>query len=245
MLLKFSDVTSGSITQIGSYNDTHLLKITTEFDVNWVSNCKGKDACSECPLIGKHQSHYMQQQSPEAQRVDDINVIGLFDVHAASADALQCGPLNTNTGFYNLLAFFYAISQVNANTTKYHGVKLGATAIDTCGSTISVTANVFSILSGKDRDWVSPASVVAYVVGGGSRNSEAATQLLSPRRITTISPTATAVSLSSAPYFLRTVLPNDVQASAMADITASMNWIYFRYGIIYVYAHTQAHVQLV
>ena len=221
--------------QVGSYNDTALLKIDANFEVNWDSDCEAKDSCSECPLIGKQQSRYMQQGSP-----GDVNIVGLFDVHGAGVDTLQCGELNTDTGFYNLLAFFYGIDQVNAHPTTYDlpaGTRLGATAVDTCGSPVRVTADVFAILSGRglgwsDGDWLSASSIVAYIVGGESANSVAATELLSPRHVTTVSPTATAVSLSGTPYFLRTVPPNDVQAAAMADISAAMGWVYFRYRIM-------------
>ena len=106
-------------SQVGSYDDTHLLKIDANFKVNWVSNCDVQGSCSECPLLGQHHTQYMQRHAPE-----DINIVGLFDVHRASVDTLQCGPLNTDTGFYNLLAFFYAIDQVCTETFSLNNIGL-------------------------------------------------------------------------------------------------------------------------
>ncbi len=47
-------------SNVGSYNDTHLLRIDSTFRVDWESNCDPVGACDECPSLGRQSSRYMQ-----------------------------------------------------------------------------------------------------------------------------------------------------------------------------------------
>ena len=49
-------------SNVGSYNDTHLLRINSRFDVDWQSDCSPVGACDECPALGRQSTRYMQQE---------------------------------------------------------------------------------------------------------------------------------------------------------------------------------------
>ncbi len=56
-----------------------------------------------------------------------MNIVGFFDVHGSDVeDPLRCGDLNMN-GVQNVLAFYYAVNEVNRNINHYFRpeVKLG------------------------------------------------------------------------------------------------------------------------
>ena len=61
------------------------------------------------------------------QSSENLNLVGFFDVHGSDTqDPLKCGDMNMN-GVQNVLAFFYALSEVNRNLNHYFRpeVKLG------------------------------------------------------------------------------------------------------------------------
>ena len=160
-----------------------------------------------------------------------VNVVGFFAVHGGEADGLTCGPLDARYGFQHLLAFFYALDEVKAAGRQLPGVgvEVGGIAADTCGSPLRATLDVFSLLSAgrlqADEVPVDPASVLA-VVAMGDGTSAAVVELLAPRRLTTVSPTARSDALDGTPYFLRTAASQAQQAAAMVAVAAAAKWNY-------------------
>ena len=49
-------------SNVGSYNDTHLLRIDSGFQIDWESNCDDIGACDECPVLGRQSTRYMKQK---------------------------------------------------------------------------------------------------------------------------------------------------------------------------------------
>ncbi len=47
---------------VGSYNNTHLLRIHSNFKLDWSSNCDPVGACDECPALGKQSTRYTQMK---------------------------------------------------------------------------------------------------------------------------------------------------------------------------------------
>lgn len=198
----------------------------------WVSSCDRPGSCM-CEFPEYQPSRYMKKPSPL-----DLNIAFISDIHQAdSANNLGCGAIDTGSNMQNLFAFLYAIESVNSNEdSKFPGsLKLGGIALDTCSRPSRIGQDVYSLLSGEPicgddsgTQVVPPASVVAYMVRN-SANSIAASSMLSPLKLTSISMSATSVELNDKlehAYFLRTVPPDNVQALVVAQILGEFGWDY-------------------
>ncbi|XP_052799942.1 uncharacterized protein LOC128231322 [Mya arenaria] len=213
---------------IGSYNDTHFLKMDVEYDPPMSSSCS--TGYCECVFPEYQPSRYMKKPSP-----NDLNIVFVSDIH--KANGMGCGEIDTGSNMQNLLAFLFAIERVNANqNSKFQAsLKLGGVALDTCSQPSRIGQDVYSLLSGepicgeKDGVQVIPASsAVAYMVRN-SGNSVALSSMLSPLKITSLSMSATSVELNDKlehPYFLRTVPPDNVQAIVVSQILKTFSWDY-------------------
>ena len=213
--------------QVGSYKPTseEQLHINVGFRIDWDSDCDQDGACLECPNREHKATHLAEKPSPS-----DNNFVAFFDVHKPDPnDPTRCGEMDIGAGMQNFLAYYYAMNQFNDASGIPDESKVGGMAIDTCGNSIRVIQDVFSLQSGSDpcgaSGDISPSSVKGYVVMG-SENAVEANKLLAPSGIPTISPSATTTQLNGASYFLRTVPPDDVQAEAMAAILRQQGWYY-------------------
>ena len=218
--------------QVGSYNDTHYLKIDARYDPNWSSPCEGVATCN-CTFPSYEPSRYMLQPSPE-----NLNILYMSAVHAANPyDPYSCGDIDTNGNFQNLMAFFYAISLVNTNQDLKlpASLKLGGLALDTCDTPSRIGQDMYSLLSGEgicgaqnNGQVVDPSTLVVHMAKDSS-NSLVASSILSPLKFTVLSPSATSVELSDKNYhnyFLRTVPPDNIQAVVMAQVVQRFGWDY-------------------
>lgn len=201
------------------------LQIDTNFKIEWTSNCDQEGACLECPNREHTPTHIAEKPSPS-----DNNFVAFFDVHKPDPDnPLKCGEIDIGMGMQNFLAYYYAIEQFNAQASLPEEMKVGGMAIDSCGNSIRVIQDVFSMLSGSGpcgaSGAITPSSIQGYLAMG-SENAIEANKLLAPAGITTISPSATTIELNDAEYFLRTVPPDNVQADAMASILRKQGWYY-------------------
>ncbi|XP_053375882.1 uncharacterized protein LOC123533311 isoform X2 [Mercenaria mercenaria] len=217
---------------IGSYNDTHYLKMDVRYKPDWISTCDPPGACL-CEFPKYQPSRYLKKPSPL-----DLNIVFISDIHQSDPDNnLGCGAIDTASNMQNLFAFLYALESVNNNTeSKFPGsLKLGGVALDTCSQSSRIGQDAYSLLSGEpvcgdksETQVVPPASIVAYMVRN-SANSIAASSMLSPLKITSLSMSATSVELNDKlehAYFLRTVPPDNVQALVVARILKAFDWDY-------------------
>ncbi|XP_023931843.1 metabotropic glutamate receptor 7-like, partial [Lingula anatina] len=216
---------------IGSYNDTHSLKIRSDITVSWQSSC-GTNGCSECPLLGNQQSRFMQTNT----KTYDLNLLAVFHLHDMGTTPYTCGPMQVESGFQNMLAFFYAIEQINKDNNKLStNIQFGGLALDTCNNFVRARADLYSLMSGQGicnvvqgQDVMNPATVVAAITTGTSE-TRAVHDIFDPLRITYISQSATADALSDInvlKYFLRTVPPDRLQAKAMVEVLQKQGWNY-------------------
>lgn len=202
------------------------------YDPDWISSCDRPGSC-QCEFPEYQPSRYLSKPSPL-----DLNVVFISDIHKADPNnELGCGAIDTTSSMQNLFAFLYALESVNANAdSKFPGsLKLGGVALDTCSQPSRIGQDAYSLLSGepvcgddKGTQVVPPASIVSYMVRN-SANSIAASSMLSPLKITSISMSATSVELNDKlehAYFLRTVPPDNVQALVVAEILKAFGWDY-------------------
>lgn len=218
--------------QVGSYNDTHFLKIDARYDLKWRSPCTGVASC-KCEFPVYKPSRYMVKPSP-----NDLNVVYISDIHATDPNnPYGCGAINTGSSFQNLMAFFYAIQLINDNQALKlpASLKLGGVALDTCSSPNRIGQDLYSLLSGegicgaeRSGQVVDPSSIISYLAKN-SQNALAASSILSPLKILSMSQSATSVELSDKnfhDYFLRTVPPDDIQAIVMSQVIQRFGWDY-------------------
>ena len=148
--------------------------------------------------------------------------------HQSVDDALLCGELDITGGFQHALAFLYATELVNSNPGLLLSptIKLGGAVIDTCSSSVRVTQDVFSLTVGNSlydvpsSELIDSDTILAFMPYG-SENAQAASNLLSPRGVLTMSPSASSDDLTGTPYFLRTVQAYTKQAKALAELVSS------------------------
>lgn len=216
--------------QVGSYNDTHYLKIDAAYDLDWVSDCSNPGSC-ECVFPEYTPSRYMLKESPF-----DLNIVYISAIHKMDpTNPYGCGEISTGGDFQNLMAFFYAINSVNENVNLKlpSSLKLGGLALDTCSRPNRIGQDIFSLLSGEgicnsqdSSQIIAPSSIVSFLAKD-SDNALATSGILSPLHYTTMSQSATSVELSNKvfhEYFLRSVPPDNIQAIVMAEVLQAFGW---------------------
>ncbi|XP_041349145.1 uncharacterized protein LOC121368478 [Gigantopelta aegis] len=222
-------------TNIGSYNDTHFLKLWIQYGISEQSVCQVNDEY-KCPCVfPEHKpSRYMLVDAPFKQF--DLNLVYVGAIHDRDPDnAFQCGPIFSDWHFQQLMAFFYAIELVNKDRNLPGSIKLGGLALDTCNQPMRLGQDMYSLLSGTAMcnsgsvgQVIAPKTIVS-VIPFSSHNSILLSGMLSPLKVTMISPAATSVELSNKhfhPYFLRTVPPDNIQAVLMLEVLRSFGWTY-------------------
>ncbi|XP_064620108.1 uncharacterized protein LOC135483288 isoform X2 [Lineus longissimus] len=228
------EAVGGNLTykNIGSYNDTNLLKLDITYNPNWFSNCSD-NRCKACPNLVPKLSRFMQRRSYR-----DLNLVAFYNVHHSGSNYLGCGKMNIVYGFQRMLAFFYAIELINNNTLNEldSTMKLSGLAIDFCENPAQLRQDLFTYLNGDGlcnyanyTEMLYPWTSVAYMTTGAAY-SIIGDEFFTPLGLTAISPIATAVDLSDKnlhPFFLRTVPPDTLQARAMDEILNLFGWNYF------------------
>ena len=133
------------LLQIGSYNDTHFLKIDARYKQDWKTSCP-ETTCPKCIFPPYQPSRFTVKKSPYY-----LNLVAIFDIHMADDKGPEkCGLLDWASGFQHLLAFFYAIENVNKNYLYKlsNSLQLGGVAIDTCSNPSRIGQDIYSLLSG-------------------------------------------------------------------------------------------------
>lgn len=185
----------------------------------------------------------MTAPSLAATIIGDIIIGGLFPIHDKGEKA--CGSINTDRGIERLEAMLFTIDEINNSSNILPGIKLGASAFDTCGrapyaleqslefiraSITSLDPTEFICKDGSKASAKQVPTAVAGVVGGSySTVSIQVANLLRLFKIPQISYASTSAALSDKTrydYFVRTVPPDTLQAKALVDIVLEFNWTY-------------------
>lgn len=224
---------------VGSYNDTHFLKLDITYTNNFKAQCDASrtnpnvDDCI-CEFPADLPSRFMKKLT--GGRGLTVGYIG--DIHKTDPNnMLACGAINTGVELQRLLAFFYAIDRINTNVNQNlpDYIKLDGLALDSCSHSVRLGQDVYNVLSGNELcdsdDYgtiVSPSSLAAFVIDL-DRNALPVASMLSQEKITSISPTAGSVLLSDRvlyPYFLRTRGDNEMTASVIFEVAQLAGWDY-------------------
>lgn len=217
---------------VGSFNDTHFLKLDITYDTFYVAQCTPFVDCT-CDFPRDIPSRYMAQPSPF-----ELNLVYIGDIHQPHPQyPFSCGGVNIGSDFYKMMAFFYAINRVNNNRDQRYpdSLRLGGIALDTCSSTLRLDQDIFNLLSGFplcDTDdkvqIIPPSSIIAFIPDGNS-NSIPVSRILATTGITSISPTASSPELRKfflSENFLSIVPPDDLQAAVIMQIMGELKWDY-------------------
>lgn len=104
-------------------------------------------------------------------------ILVLVSLHNFQKSSLTCGPdFMLLAGFQNLLAFLYALNQVNEDPFVLPRSKIGALILDDCSSDEKSVSDIFDCLNGKNggddgRRKIGPDDIVA-VLDVGNRESD-------------------------------------------------------------------------
>ncbi|GFS13478.1 metabotropic glutamate receptor 3, partial [Elysia marginata] len=224
---------------VGSYNDSHFLKLDITYDPTVSASC---DADGTNPQVPDCVCKFPPDLPSRYMLSDDggrgLTLVYVGDVHRpAPSPGLGCGPINTGPDLQKLLAFFYAIHRINSNRdfTLPDSIKLDGLALDSCTHGMRLGQDVYNVLSGNalcESDasglLVSPASIAAFIVDK-DHNALPISSMLTQQRITTISPTASITQLQDDrvhPYFLSIRGSYEETAAAMLTIAKDVGWDY-------------------
>lgn len=119
-----------------------LTKVTDKF-ISWQTACTKIEACSECFIYQRDARRYMQYPDFVTSNVTTPIIVGIFDVHSAGKNLIQCGRINLENTMH-LIAFFDSIERANAANPKE---KIVGLALDTCGHSLHVDQDTYSLLS--------------------------------------------------------------------------------------------------
>lgn len=217
---------------VGSYNDTHFLKLDVTYNLTYDAYCKPYENCvCENPFPPKIPSRYMIKASP-----NELNLVYIGDIHQPSpTNPFACSRINTGSDFFKMMAFFYAINMVNTGNIYPESLRLGGIALDTCSTSLRLDQDIFNLLTGyplcdtsNTAQIVPPSSVIAFVPDGNG-NSIPVSRILASTGITSVSPSATSPQLREfvmSEHFLSIVPPDDLQATVLLQLLKQLNWDY-------------------
>ncbi|XP_013414763.1 uncharacterized protein LOC106176781 isoform X2 [Lingula anatina] len=221
-----------NVEKLYSYrnNDTALSMASDVISVCKKSPCK----CSTVEVM----------DMPFTEQYTEFTLLGYFPLHAQGRGDLPCGEIQLGM-YQQLLAFYYAIDQINKNATIMPGAKVGYMVWDTCSS----PAHGEFVFEGFDlnlRLYNQPPDIpiltqVLAMIGGYQSDVTASISYANQRgyHLVQISPSASAVELgnrTSHPRFLRTVPPDTAMMEAMVELLRDFGWTY----ISIVYSNSSA-----
>ncbi|OCT68973.1 hypothetical protein XELAEV_18040281mg [Xenopus laevis] len=142
-----------------------------------------------------------------------------------------CNLLNIRN-YQTVLAFIFAIEEINRNPDLLPNITLGFHIIDTCSNEERVIAGMFDILSGgtipvPNFSCCILNNVVGVVDGISSKNTILLARLLGMYRIPQVSCSSLDVILSDKlqfPAFYRTVPSDDLQCAAIVHLLKYFHW---------------------
>ncbi|XP_059178375.1 uncharacterized protein LOC131957655 [Physella acuta] len=224
---------------VGSYNDTHFLKLDITYETRFSASCDAPRTDSNvadcvCLFPTDLPSRFMKKDDGGR----GLSVVYIGDVHQPHpTNPLACGAINTGVELQKLLAFFYAVDRINTNSNQNlpDYIRLDGLALDSCTHALRLGQDVYNVLSGNqlcDSDdyglLIPPASIVAFVIDKDSNTLPVSSMLLQ-EKITSISPTAGSALLSDRilyPYFLRTRGDNLLTAQIILNVAQQAKWDY-------------------
>ena len=175
----------------------------------------------------------------------DFVLGGLFPIHADAENSLgaRCGAIRQERGLERVEAMLFALDKINSHEdpTLLPGLELGYDIRDTCNSeTIgldealdliitSSSLNIESCESGPPTGTNTSIPTSGIVGAASSSVSVPVASLGRLFRIPQVSYASSTALLNDRTrysYFLRTVRPDDLQASAMVDILLHFGWNY-------------------
>ncbi|XP_077323892.1 vomeronasal type-2 receptor 26-like [Lithobates pipiens] len=170
----------------------------------------------------------------------DIIIGGIFSVHSVVTRWHQKGSLITNLmcsavyrrEYRHLLAFIFAIDEINSNPDILPNITLGYHVYDSCGYVNKAIKDVLQILSGHTKEAPNYSCMERGALAGfiGDLNSDTTlqmAQLLNLYGYTQISYGARDTLLSNRkmyPNFFRTVPDDEMQYVAIAKLLERLKW---------------------
>lgn len=170
-------------------------------------------------------------QTENRLKITDIIIPALFAVHKAGPTPLQCSAEVDPNAIQGVEAFLWALDVVNRNTDLLNGIEIGAVVFDTCSSPVKAAHLVSSILA-KESDPmleeinIDPDQLMAVVSATSSDETEAATSVLAPNLITTISAKERSDTRLTSAYHLQVPVPMSVAARVVIDLLNYSGWTY-------------------
>ena len=160
---------------------------------------------------------------------------GLFSLHEHLNSSVNCGKFH-ESAIQKVESFIHAINVINDNTTLLPNIKLKFTVRDTCSSPSHGLEQAFHFVQRSNSDSSclrrnnSNAVAVSGALGGYfSRVSIDLANLLRLYKLPQISYISTADVLGEKErfdYFFRTVPPDSLQSTAIADIVVYFKWTF-------------------
>ena len=173
----------------------------------------------------------LEPQLDNRLKITDIIIPALFAVHKAGPTPLQCSAEVDPNAIQDVEAFLWALDVVNRNTDLLNGIEIGAVVFDTCSSPVKASHLVSSVLA-KEGDPmleeinIDPDQLLAVVSATSGDETEAATSVLAPNLITTVSAKERSDTRLTSAYHLQVPVPMSVAARVVIDLLNYSGWTY-------------------
>ncbi|XP_054713001.1 uncharacterized protein LOC129222515 [Uloborus diversus] len=227
----FSQSVGLQFNQVLAY-DTEETKILDSAFQYTPSICP-KGGCKDCLSVRQHrlEDPYIAMASSESMTVvsptDEISIPVLLPIHKAGINPLECSDEINPQAVQDLEAALWAVDQINRDTEFLPEIRLRVVAIDTCSSSVQVTHKLSNYLldtQSKEMDGIS--SDVAFVIVGNPEDVTAASTIITPLNVTTISVNDAVRPKNMNHHHLQIALPLEKKTKATVDTLMYLGWKY-------------------
>ena len=176
--------------QVATTNNYGVLDSNSAL-TSWRADCDRLGACSECAILRNPYQRFMVSPFVTSTELKPT-IIAIFNIHSKGPNTFQCGKLDLQGDFINMLAFFYALDLVSQQ------IPIIGVALDTCGHSLQVDQDIYSILNSGSlchdnhfaKQVTARAENVYSFLTMHNENTIAANRVLRAERIAYLSPDA-------------------------------------------------------
>lgn len=162
-----------------------------------------------------------------ASQSDDISIPILLPIHKAGSNPLECSDKINEQAIQDLEAALWTVDQINRDTEFLPDIRLRVVAIDTCASPVQITQKLSNyLLDNKKKDLDDITSDLAFIIIGNPDEVKAASSIISPLNITTISVTDSIRPKDMDSLHLQVALPLEKKTKATVDTLVYLGWNY-------------------
>ncbi|GFQ72158.1 metabotropic glutamate receptor 3 [Trichonephila clavata] len=227
----FSQADGLQVKQVLAYDSKEAKVLDTSF--RYIPSGCPKGGCKDCISVrqSRFEDPYIGMPSitdyVTANQSDEISIPILLPIHKAGQNPLECSEEINAQAVQDLEAALWTVDQINRDTEFLPEIRLGVVVVDTCSTPVQITQKLSNyLLDTKKKDLEDFSSDLAFVVVGSPEEIEAASSIISPLNVTTISVTDSIRLKNSISHHLQVAIPFEKKIKATVDTLRYLGWNY-------------------